>query len=151
MFLPIPVSRCNCLTPACLLSRAARITSRSPYWASEFADRLWCQTRLWGWASRSRQTWNVLFLLHTQCSRHHCQAVHQQVLSVHPYWFCQVRHWRCTRERNLLRQGIHAMRWLQIIDCWLVIIDYGLWMKDERLMILRDSDLSPVLLPVLLA
>ena len=25
MFLPIPVSRCNCLTPACLLSRDARI------------------------------------------------------------------------------------------------------------------------------
>ena len=29
MFLPIPVSRCNCLTPACLLSSAARITSLS--------------------------------------------------------------------------------------------------------------------------
>ena len=25
LFLPIPVSLCNCLTPACLLSRAARI------------------------------------------------------------------------------------------------------------------------------
>ena len=25
MCLPIPVSRCNCLTPACLLSRAARV------------------------------------------------------------------------------------------------------------------------------
>ena len=25
MCLPIPVSRCNCLTPACLLSRDARI------------------------------------------------------------------------------------------------------------------------------
>ena len=25
MFVPIPVGRCNCLTPACLLSRAARI------------------------------------------------------------------------------------------------------------------------------
>ena len=123
--LPIPVSRCNCMTPACLLSRAARTTSLSSL------PSFWI-------------CWLLIadyWLLITDC----WLLITDDLLLIADDWLLIADYWLLMTDYWLLMTDY----WLLIIDCWLLIADYWLLMTDDWLLIIDCWLLIADYLPIL--